>query len=84
MKKIIIETSKESDNLFDVTLEEENKESKLADSLTYEEMLGLISSVNMPIERPCLQWLKTDEQIKQYRDYMDNIKNDSENRSEGC
>lgn len=30
--------------------------------LGYDEMLGLITSLAMPERRPCLQWMKTNEQ----------------------
>lgn len=72
--KITIEVSKENENLFDVTLEEHNKESKLADRLGYDEMLGLITSITMPEKRPCLQWLKTEEERKKYEDYMKELR----------
>lgn len=44
---------------FDVTFE-----GKTAFGVTYDEMLGLVSSITMPETRPCLNWLKTPEQIK--------------------
>jgi len=44
---------------FDVSFE-----GKKAVGVTYDEMLGLISSITMPENRPCLNWLKTPEQIK--------------------
>jgi len=44
---------------FDVSFE-----GKTAFGVTYDEMLGLVSSITMPETRPCLQWLKTPEQIK--------------------
>jgi len=44
---------------FDVSFE-----GKKAIGVTYDEMLGLISSITMPESRPCLNWLKTPEQIK--------------------
>lgn len=37
---------------------------KLADSLCFDEMLGLIAVITMPLYRPCLGYLKTPEQIK--------------------
>ena len=39
---------------------------KTAVSVTYDEMLGLVSAITMPETRPCLQWLKTPEQIKSW------------------
>jgi len=44
---------------FDVTFD-----GKTADGLGYDECLGLISAITMPENRPCLQWLKTPEQIE--------------------
>ena len=35
---------------------------KYADSLTYDEMLGVVASITMPEKRPCLQWLKTEDE----------------------
>jgi hypothetical protein len=37
-------------------------EGKAADGLGYDEMIGLVSSITMPLERPCMQWLKTPEE----------------------
>jgi len=39
-------------------------EGKTAVGVGYDEMLGLISATAMPLDRPCLFWLKTPEQIK--------------------
>jgi len=47
--------------MFDVLFE-----GKTAVGLCYDEMIGLVSSIAMPIKRPCLQWLKTPEQIKEW------------------
>jgi len=47
--------------MFDVTFE-----GSKAIGLTYDEMLGLISCIAMPQTKPCLQWLKTPEQIKEW------------------
>lgn len=40
---------------------------KYADGLGYDEMLGLVAALTMPVERPCLRWLKTEEQHKAYK-----------------
>lgn len=45
--------------MFDVTFE-----GKTAVSVAYDEMLGLVSSITIPENRPCMQWLKSPEQIK--------------------
>ncbi len=44
-------------------------EDKHTGSLAYDEMLGLVASITMPKEkRPCLNWLKTEEQHKEWND----------------
>lgn len=35
---------------------------KSSGELSYDEMLGLITSLTMPESRPCLLWMKTKEQ----------------------
>lgn len=35
---------------------------KYADWLGYDEMMGVVSSLTMPKERPCLHWMRTKEQ----------------------
>lgn len=35
---------------------------KYADGVTYDELLGLVSALTMPESRPCLHWLRTEEQ----------------------
>ena len=47
------------DRLFIVT-----QNNKTSGELGYDEMLGLISSLTMPENRPCLQWMKTKEEIE--------------------
>lgn len=37
---------------------------RMADCLAYDEMMGLISSLTMPKERPCLSWMKPIESKK--------------------
>lgn len=39
---------------------------KYADTLCYEEMLGVLISLTMPEQRPCLQWMRTKEQYEAY------------------
>ena len=41
---------------------------KYADQLAYEEMLGVVAALTMPDNKPCLHWLKTEEQHKQWRE----------------
>ena len=43
---------------------------KYADGLGYEEMLGVVAAITMPENRPCLQWLKTEEQHRQWRESL--------------
>jgi len=47
---------------------------KYADTLMYEEMIGLVTAITMPEKRPTLQWLKTKEQHKAW---LDRLKNNS-------
>lgn len=56
--KIEIE-SVEEDRMFDVRFED-----KTSGPLCFDEMLGLISALTMPVDRPCIHWLKTEEQRK--------------------
>jgi hypothetical protein len=35
---------------------------KSSGELGYDEMLGLVSALTMPKNRPCLQWMKTNEE----------------------
>ncbi len=57
MEKIIIETDKDINNCFTV-----RQGDRYSDKLSYDEMLGLISALTMPKERPCLRWMKTEEE----------------------
>lgn len=41
---------------------------KYADGLTYDEMLGLVTAITLPNERPCLNWLKSEEQHKAFKE----------------
>ena len=48
---------------------------RYADWLGYDEMMGVVSSLTMPKERPCLQWMRTREQhelIKKAIEQQDN------------
>ena len=36
---------------------------RLADGLTFDEVLGLVASLTMPHRRPCLHWMKTEEEL---------------------
>lgn len=49
--------------MFDVSFE-----GKTAIGVTYDEMLGLVSTITMPEKRPCLNWLKTPEQINAWEE----------------
>lgn len=57
MDNIIIETDKDRKNSFTV-----RQGDKYSDGLTYEEMLGTISALTMPTERPCIHWMRTKEE----------------------
>jgi hypothetical protein len=46
-------------------------EGRTAIGLSYDEMLGLVASITMPESRPCLNWLKTDEQREEERKYFE-------------
>lgn len=53
MEKITIETAEHG---FNVSQGDKNAE------VGWDEMLGLIASLTMPENRPCLQWMETEEQ----------------------
>lgn len=57
-------------------------EGKKAIGLGYDEMLGLVSAITMSDTRPCLQWLKTDEQIKAWDDKYNPNKNNPNKNNE--
>lgn len=61
MDNIIIEIDKDRKNSFTV-----RQGDKYSDGLTYEEMLGTISALTMPTERPCIHWMRTKEQWKDF------------------
>ena len=61
MDNIIIEISKDYNNRFTVRQGDE-----LCDKLTYDEMVGASSALTMPKERPCVHWLRTEEQWTAY------------------
>lgn len=66
-QKVVIEKLK--DGLWNVSVGD-----KLADKLGYDEMLGLVASITIPDNRPCIAWLKNPEQRKAYEDYMNNLR----------
>lgn len=43
---------------------------KLADMLCYDEMMGLVSALTMPNQRPCLQWMRTKEEHEAWERHM--------------
>lgn len=53
-------------------------EGKTAQCLGYDEMLGLVSAIAMPEERPHLHWLKTPEQINKETEIFLSKYNDNE------
>ncbi|MFO1066311.1 MAG: hypothetical protein U0892_20835 [Pirellulales bacterium] len=49
-------------NRFDV-----EHEGRIADGLSFDELLGLVASLTMPEVRPCRAWLKTPEEQEAWR-----------------
>lgn len=70
MEKIIIETDKDINNCFTV-----RQGDRYSDKLTYDEMLGLISVLTMPKERPCLRWMRTEEKWRLWFSCITQAKN---------
>lgn len=70
MEKIIIETDKDTNNCFTV-----RQGDRYSDKLTYDEMLGLISVLTMPKERPCLRWMRTEEEWRLWFSCITQAKN---------
>lgn len=63
--KIIIEQHKKSENELKINPAIQWKvtvDVKYAENLTYEEMLGVLISLTMPTDRPCIHWLRTKEE----------------------
>lgn len=46
---------------------------KYADGLGYDEMLGLVASITVPEQRPCLHWLRTKEEHEAMNQRFKNI-----------
>lgn len=65
MEDIVIK--KDGDYGFDVW-----QGDKHSDHLGFDEMLGLISALTMPENRPCLQWMRTEEEWKRWRSDVNN------------
>ena len=61
MEEIKIVKDKKSTSLFIVHQGDKN-----SGPLGYDEMIGLITSLTMPDIRPCLQWMKTEEEHKKF------------------
>jgi hypothetical protein len=40
----------------------------------YDEMLGLLVSLTLPENRPCLQWMRTDFEHDQQKKYFESLK----------
>lgn len=70
MEKIIIETDKDINNCFTV-----RQGDRYSDKLTYDEMLGLISVLTMPKERPCLRWMRAEEKWRLWFSCITQAKN---------
>lgn len=73
MEDIVIK--KDGDYGFDVWQGDKHSE-----HLGFEEMLGLISALTMPENRPCIQWMRTEEEWRRWRSKVYNAtnKNDAE------
>lgn len=73
MEDIVIK--KDGDYGFDVW-----QGDKHSDHLGFDEMLGLISALTMPENRPCLHWMRTEEKWRLWRSKVHNAtnKNDAE------
>lgn len=50
---------------------------KWADTLCYDEMMGLVSALTMPNKRPCLQWMRTKEEHEAWERHMRKAINDA-------
>lgn len=48
-------------------------EDRKAKHLCWEEMLGVIAALTIPERKPCLQWLRTEEQDKKLEEYYVNL-----------
>ena len=63
-----------------ITIEKSDKndwtvkmEDRTANRLGWDEMLGLISALTMPVERGCLQWMETAKTTRAKERYMKNL-----------
>lgn len=56
------------------------QDGKHSSHLGYDEMLGLVSALTMPEKRPCLQWMRTENEWRQHYLNMQTItkQNDAE------
>lgn len=66
-ERIIIEATEFK--TFNVTFD-----GRVAEHLYFDEVLGLVSSITMPEDKYCLNWLWTEEQRKQYFEHLNNDK----------
>lgn len=73
MEDIVIK--KDGDYGFDVW-----QGDKHSGHLGFDEMLGLISTLTMSENRPCIQWMRTEEEWRRWRSEVHNAtnKNDAE------
>ncbi len=53
---------------------------KYADWLGYDEMMGVVSALTMPKQRPCLQWMRTKEQHEAWERSMKRAAEGSRNQ----
>lgn len=46
---------------------------KSAIDLTYHEMIGLVTELTVPLEKRCLQWMKTKQQHEQWKQHLEDM-----------
>ncbi len=68
MNQIIITLVEDNKDLYSANGWKVEFENRYAYGLSYDEMIGVVSMITMPEDRPCLRWLKTAEQHKVWED----------------
>lgn len=48
--------------------------------LSYEEMIGVVISLSLPEQRPCLRWMKTKQEHEAFEKHMQNLRAESNHR----
>lgn len=49
------------------------KDDKRAIGLCWEEMLGLVASLTFPENKPCIQWLRTEQENESLKEYIESL-----------